>query len=287
MRISGTTKLLGVLGHPVEHSLSPLMHNAAIAHLGINYVYLPLLVPSEQLAQAIAGFEAMGLVGFSVTIPHKQAIMPLLTEVSELAQRVGAVNTVWWGDRGWVGTNTDVAGFVAPLHAMPRAWEETTAVVLGNGGAARAVVAGCDLLGCAQIVVVGRNTAKLEAFQQSWATASVASRLAIAPWEALPTLLPRATLLVNTTPVGMHPHIDVSPLTAEALALLPAGAIAYDLIYTPRPTQFLQLAQAQGAIALDGLEMLAQQGAIALHHWTGQPAPIDIMRQALMAHFTP
>ncbi|NES23619.1 MAG: shikimate dehydrogenase, partial [Symploca sp. SIO3E6] len=146
--ITGTTKLLGVIGDPVEHSLSPVMHNRAIASLGVDYVYLPLPIKPEDLAVAIAGFEAIGLVGFNITIPHKQAIIPLLSEVSDIAQGVGAVNTVYRTDGRWWGTNTDVAGFISPLQTLNRDWSQTKVVVLGYGGAARAVVVGCTQLGC-------------------------------------------------------------------------------------------------------------------------------------------
>ncbi|HEY9849185.1 MAG TPA: shikimate dehydrogenase, partial [Leptolyngbyaceae cyanobacterium] len=113
--ITGKTKLLGVIGHPIEHSLSPVMHNAAIATLGLNYVYLPFPIAPEDLQVAIAGFATIGIVGFNVTIPHKQTIIPLLSQVSPIAQAVGAVNTVWRTETGWSGTNTDVEGFLAPL----------------------------------------------------------------------------------------------------------------------------------------------------------------------------
>lgn len=280
--ITGTTKLLGVIGDPVEHSLSPVMHNAAIAQLGVDFVYLPLPVRPDQLAVAVAGFEAIGLQGFNITIPHKQAIMPLLAEITPVAQAVGAVNTVWRSDRGWVGTNTDIEGWLAPLQALERSWGQATAVVLGNGGAARAVVAGCAQLGCAQVQVVGRNLQKLEQFRQSWVSSPIVPAISVHSWNELADLLPQATLLVHTTPVGMYPHGEQSPLEEADLALLPAGAIAYDLIYTPRPTRFLQQAQAQGAIAIDGLEMLVQQGAAALKLWLHQPVPVDVMRQALL-----
>ena len=114
--IKGTTKLLGVIGHPVEHSLSPAMHNAAISHLGVDFVYLPFPVKPGDLKAAIAGFAAIGVRGFSITIPHKQAILPLLSEVSPIARSIGAVNTVYLTDKGWCGTNTDVEGFLAPLQ---------------------------------------------------------------------------------------------------------------------------------------------------------------------------
>lgn len=282
MIIRGTTQLLGVIGDPVSHSLSPVMHNAAIAHLGVDYVYLPLPVKPDQLQTALEGFTAIGLQGFNITIPHKQCVIPLLSEVSEAAQAIGAVNTVWRTDRGWSGTNTDVDGFKAPLAAMEQDWSTTKAVILGNGGAARAVVVACAHLGCSAIQVVGRNPEKLEAFQKSWEHSIVAPMLSIHPWDSLDRLLPAAGLIVNTTPVGMAHNASASPLSPELLSLVSSGAIAYDLIYTPRPTRFLQEAAKQGAIALDGLEMLVQQGAAALRIWLGQDVPVDIMRDSLL-----
>lgn len=285
--ISGKTKLLGVIGHPVSHSLSPVMHNAAIAHLGLDYVYLPLPVKPENLQAAIQGFEAIGLTGFNITIPHKQAILPFLSSISPIAEAVGAVNTVWRTDAGWAGTNTDVEGFLAPLHTHNRNWSQI-AVILGNGGAARAVVAGCAELGCAEIYIVGRNIQTVEEFCNSWGNSALADKLAgklhACTRDKLPDLIAGADLLVNTTPVGMYPHVEQSPLSLDEISLLAKGAIAYDLIYTPRPTQFLQQAQQQKAIAIDGLEMLVQQGAAALKIWLQQPAPVDIMRQALLQH---
>jgi shikimate dehydrogenase len=280
--ITGTTQLLGVIGYPIAHSLSPVMHNAAIAELGTDFVYLPFPIAPEQLKQAVQGFEAIGLRGFSVTIPHKQAIMPLLTEISDVAQAIGAVNTVCRTETGWYGTNTDVEGFLAPLRQLQRDWSQVTAVILGNGGAARAVVAGCAQLGCSQIQVVGRNPEKLQAFLRSWHSPSVA--LSVHTWETLADLLPQASLVINTTPIGMHPQEQASPLNLAELRALTPETIAYDLIYTPRPTLFLQQAQQQGAVAIDGLEMLVQQGAAALELWLQQPVPVDVMRQALLHH---
>ncbi|HBB35859.1 MAG TPA: shikimate dehydrogenase [Cyanobacteria bacterium UBA8803] len=284
LQITGKTKLLGVIGDPIEHSLSPVMHNAAIAHLGVDYVYLPFHIRKEELEVAIAGFAAIGVDGFSITIPHKQAIIPLLSEVSDIARSVGAVNTVWRTDPGWRGTNTDVAGFIAPLQAQNRDWSKTTAVILGCGGAARAVVVGCYELGCRNIHVLGRNQQKLTEFQESWVSSPVKVTLKVHPWERLPQLISQANLLVNTTPVGMSPKIEESPVDVEVMQKLTEGAIAYDLIYTPNPTQFLQQAAQQGAIAIDGLEMLVQQGAAALEIWLGQTPPVDIMRRSLQQH---
>ncbi len=282
MVITGKTSLLGVIGYPIKHSLSPVMHNAAIAHLGLDYIYLPFPVAPENLGAAVAGFTAIDLRGFNVTIPHKQAIMPFLADVSPLAQAVGAVNTVWQTEAGWQGTNTDVAGFLSPLRAQPRDWSAVGAIVLGNGGAARAVVAGCAELGCKTIQVVGRDAQKLQAFAGSWAESPIASRLSAQTWDHLPALLSTSGLVVNTTPIGMAPQVEASPLDSIALAALQPGTIVYDLIYTPSPTLLLRQAAERGAIVLDGLEMLVQQGAAALEIWLQQPAPVDIMRQALL-----
>ncbi|MEP6518890.1 shikimate dehydrogenase [Microcoleus vaginatus] len=320
--IKGTTKLLGVIGHPVEHSLSPAMHNAAISHLGVDFVYLPFPVKPGDLKAALAGFAAIGVRGFSITIPHKQAILPLLSEVSPIARAIGAVNTVYLTDKGWCGTNTDVEGFLAPLQTPPTPpypgeakdsisplergntavescpppyqggarggsdWSQKVAVILGNGGAARAVVAGCAQLGCAEIHVVGRNEQNLGEFQQSWVNSPMpVQNLQVHTWENLSMLILQADLLVNTTPVGMYPQGEKSPVAAGEIDRISAGAIVYDLIYTPNPTLFLKDAQLRGARAIDGLEMLVQQGAAALKIWLDKESvPVDVMRQALRQH---
>lgn len=273
--ITGKTKLLGVMGDPIEHSLSPVMHNAAIQALGLDYVYIPFAVKSELLPQALAGLQALGVQGFNVTIPHKQTIINLLSEVSPLAQQVGATNTVWLTPSGWAGTNTDVEGFLTPLRKLNRPWSEIKPLVLGYGGAARAVVVGLIELGCPEIRVIGRNPEKLSSFAANW------SQVRAYPTTSLPQLLRETELLVNTTPIGMYPHGEQSPLEADLVTLVQPGAIVYDLIYTPNPTKLLSDSQKQGAIALDGLEMLVNQGAIALEIWLQSPVPVEIMRQSL------
>jgi shikimate dehydrogenase len=241
-------------------------------------------VKAENLETAIAGLKAIGVHGFNITIPHKQTIIPLLADRSDIAQSVGAVNTVWRTEKGWYGTNTDVEGFLAPLLAKKPDWQETEAVILGNGGAARAVVAGCSQLKCQKIHTIGRNWEKLQQFQESWQTAAIPVDIQIHLWEELPELLPYTGLLVNTTPIGMSPHTDASPIDATQMQWLPPNAIAYDLIYTPRPTKFLQIASSQGLIAIDGLEMLVQQGASALRRWLRQDVPVSTMRNTLQEH---
>ncbi|MBO3457791.1 shikimate dehydrogenase [Aetokthonos hydrillicola Thurmond2011] len=287
MHITGKTKLLGVIGYPVEHSLSPVMHNAALSALGLDYVYVPFPIEPQNLQIAIQGFSSINILGFNATIPHKQAIIPLLSEIDPIAKSVGAVNTVSYKNNKWIGTNTDIEGFLSPLQTTyNQDWSQKVAVILGNGGAARAVVAGCSQLGCAEIHVVGRKRSNLQQFRDSWGNSSLAVNLHVHTWDWLPKLIPQANLLVNTTPIGMHPKVEESPLSAEEIAQLPPRAIAYDLIYTPSPTKFLQQARRVGAIAIDGLEMLVQQGAAALKIWLERDTvPVDIMRQALQEKF--
>jgi shikimate dehydrogenase len=311
--IKGTTKLLGVIGHPIAHSLSPAMHNAAISHLGVDFVYLAFPVKPEDLKVALLGFGAIGLRGFSITIPHKQAILPLLSEVSPIARAIGAVNTVYLTDKGWCGTNTDVEGFLGPLRSADTGapplqtgenslkvpllkgdlggspgsdWSQKVAVILGNGGAARAVVAGCAQLGCAEIHVVGRNEQNLVEFQQSWVNSPIPiNSLQVHTWDNLSSLISQADLLVNTTPVGMYPQGEMSPVAVGAIDRISPGAIVYDLIYNPNPTQLLKDAQQRGAQTIDGLEMLVQQGAAALKIWLDTDSvPVDVMRHALRKH---
>jgi shikimate dehydrogenase len=277
LKITGTTKILGVMGDPIEHSLSPVMHNAAIQHLGLDFVYVPLAVKPADLPAVLAGLQAIGCGGFNATIPHKQAIMAHLAEISPVAKAIGAVNTVWRVPSGWAGTNTDILGFLAPLQALPK---PRKAVILGYGGAARAIVAGCLELGCTEVWVVGRDADKLAQFQASWPGVN----LQIQEWPQLAALLPAVDLVVNCSPVGMYPQGDNCPLTLTEIDLLPSEAIVYDLIYTPRPTKLLQLAADRGCQTIDGLEMLVHQGAAGFEIWTGAKAPIEVMRQALLDH---
>ncbi|NCJ07829.1 shikimate dehydrogenase [Synechococcales cyanobacterium C] len=298
--ITGSTRLLGVIGHPIEHSLSPLMHNAALQAMAqgqgawtslessqsiLSHVYLPLAVAPTHLKVAVDGLAALGWVGFNITIPHKQTIVPLLSEVTPLAKAVGAVNTVWRTAQGWTGTNTDVQGFLAPLLTQNRDWSGVEATILGSGGAARAVIVGCAKLGCANIRVIGRDRTKLTQLQASFAGAAVPMAIPIktSTWDRLSHHLPSTELLVNTTPLGLSPHSENTPLTDEQIQQLPPTALVYDLIYTPDPTRLMQQAQAWGLDSLSGLEMLIQQGAAALEIWLQDPPPVAVMRQAAQA----
>jgi shikimate dehydrogenase len=290
--IGGGTALAGVLGDPVRHSLSPAMHNAAIAALGLDWAYLALPVAAADLAVVLQGLEAIDCRGLNVTLPHKQAAAVLAQELTPLARRLGAVNTLVRRDGGgWLGHNTDVEGFLAPLRSLAA----REALVLGCGGSARAVVAGLVELGLGRIRVAGRDSTRLGQFLASCADwAPGLEPLAWGPGAAgepdpLAEALAGADLVVNTTPLGMASGRDPaaaarSPLDPAQVALLRPDATVYDLIYIPRPTTLLRLAGERGCRTLDGLEMLVQQGAASLRLWSGRPdVPVIAMRDAALA----
>ena len=287
----GSTALAGVLGDPVHHSLSPAIHNAALTELGLDWVYLALPVSAADLAAVVPALEALGCRGLSVTLPHKRAVAALVAELSPLAQRLGAVNTlVRRPQGGWLGTNTDVEGFLAPLRQDD--WQQRRAVVLGCGGSALAVLAALEQLGFGSIAVAGRNASALAAFQadcQPWLPGLETLAWSTADEAPLLQALAQADLVVNCTPVGMTSSSDPtavnrSPLSAAALDRLRPGCGVYDLIYTPRPTALLQGAAARGCRTWDGLEMLVQQGAAGLRLWSGlDHVPVASMREAALA----
>ena len=283
--INGGTSLLGLLGNPVRHSLSPVMHNAALKTMGLNWRYLALPCESESLELVLQGLRAVGCHGLNVTIPHKQAIAALCEELSPLAERLGAVNTLVPGaGGGWYGTNTDVEGFLAPLGAN-EAWAGRHAVVIGCGGSARAVVAGLQSLNLNSITVVGRRREALQAFITDLRQDNAPLTACLDKAAQLKDAISGAALVVNTTPVGMAQHGDTKamPLGAELWSSLHAEAILYDLIYTPRPTSWLAAGQRQGHRCIDGLEMLVQQGAASLRLWSGHDdVPIEAMRSAAL-----
>lgn len=253
------------------------MQNSALLELGLDYLYVPLPVHPSRLETAVAGLQACGFVGFNVTIPHKQAITSLMDRLTEPAQLAGAVNTVRIEPDGTLtGTNTDIGGFVQPL--VNSDWQGKTATILGNGGAALAVAIGCRQLGFEYIHVCGRDRDRLYAFCSGNPALEGVKPLL---WTELDRVLPRTDLLVNTTPIGMVPTVEESPLSTENLSHLPEQATVYDLIYRPRPTRLLERATGRGLRGIDGLAMLVAQGEAALEFWLDRPAPAGIMARAV------
>lgn len=275
--------LTGLLGWPIGHSRSPAMHNAAFAAAHIEGVYLPLAVPPPRLAPAVAGLVALGFRGCNVTIPHKQAVLPLMHELSPAARAIGAVNTIIIEGEHLRGDNTDAPGFWADLLELGIAVEVEQAgraLILGAGGSARAV---CYALASHHIptTVLARRPE-----QSGELVASLRPHLAptvdlqAQSWRVLAEIASEHTLIVNCTPLGMHPHSTASPWPS-VLSFRPEQ-IVYDLVYNPAHTQLMRQARAHGARAYNGLGMLVQQGALAWSLWTGQPAPLAAMHDALI-----
>lgn len=279
--INGETRVTGIFGDPVAHTLSPAMHNAAFAALGLNFVYLPFHVRREALAAAVAGIKALGLAGVNITVPHKEAVLPLIDGVAEEARLIGAVNTVVNRGGELIGHNTDATGF---LRALQEAGFDPTgrpAVVIGAGGAARAVVAALARAGVREITIFNRTVSRATVLAELARAEGVAT--AALSWADLAgtgkKVVARAALVVQTTSVGMHPQEEEAPpVPPEALG---PGQLVVDLIYSPRETRLLRLARAAGAKTQNGMAMLLHQGAAAFELWTGREAPLGVMRAAL------
>lgn len=266
MEINGATIVHGIIGSPVRHSLSPAMHNRAFAALGLNCAYVPF--PVEDVAAAMAGLKALGVRGVSVTIPHKQAVIPYLDEIDPVAGKIGAVNTLVMAEGGIRGLNTDWIG-------ANRALEEATTLagksvlLLGAGGSARAIGFGLIEAG-ARVILASRTPAS---GQELAATLDC-------PWHPL-TDIPELTAdcLINATSVGMHPGEDMSLVAQE---LLPAFSVVMDIVYAPLETRLLREAREAGCTMVNGLAMLLYQGVAQFELWTGEKAPVDLMRDVLL-----
>ena len=276
--LTGKTKNLGVMGWPIAHSLSPVLQNAAIGTAGVDYVYTALPVRPEDLPTAVAGLRALQFCGWNVTIPHKTAIMPLLDAIDEDARIIGAVNTVVNEDGHLTGYNTDVTGFIQALLDAGFAPQGKTAVLLGAGGAARAVIWGLIKAGVAAIHIGVRNPAKIQPLVREF---SAYGTLTASHWEQedFAAKLLSADLLVNTTPLGMTPQTDAMP--PVDWSNVKADAFVYDIIYTPAETRLLREAREHGHRILNGEGMLAGQGAAAFRKWTGVTPDAGLMKARL------
>ncbi len=288
--INGDTSLVGLLGNPVRHSLSPAMHNAALQALRLNWSYLALPCKSQNLQGVLQGLRSVNCRGLNVTIPHKQDVAELCQELSPLAIRLGAVNTLIPIDSGgWHGTNTDVEGFLTPL-GEESSWKDRHGVILGCGGSARAVAAGLQGLGLASITVIGRRPEVLDGFSADLHHNNAPLTPCLSSSPMLPSLIEQADLVVNTTPVGMAQHGDAQafPLGEAVWSHLQGSAVLYDLVYTPRPTAWLRWGQSRGHRCIDGLDMLVQQGAASLRMWSDRnDVPVETMRLAAVAALKP
>ena len=281
--ISGKTRVCGVIGDPIEHTMSPVMHNAAFKELGLDYLYVPLRVKREELGKAVESMRTLNIRGLNVTLPHKVAIIPFLDELDPLAGKIGAVNTIVNDDGVLTGYNTDATGFLQALLERGGEPKEKKVVILGAGGASRAIsfiLAERD----AHLVILNRllelDWAEELAQRISQVFAKEVKALELNE-KNLEMVLEGADILINATSVGMSPDVDKTPVPAR---LLKPGLIVVDIVYNPIKTRLLKEAETTGAQTIGGLDMLAWQGAIAFEKWTGRKAPLDLMkREAIKA----
>ena len=270
---AASTRLVALLGWPTDHSLSPAMHNAAFAHDGLDLVYVAMPTPPEALRTVVAGLTAIGAMGANVTVPHKRAVIDLCDEVTAEAQLVGAVNTLVWDDRRLMGDNTDAVGLQHDLEDAMGERPAGRAVVLGTGGAARAVAVAVARLGCSLVVVGRRSAAATDVAAVAAGLGVHAETVALVDGDGVSRAVAAADLVVNATPLGLRGESLPAPFMAAT-----AGQVAYDLVYNPATTPFLAAARARGAGAHNGLGMLVWQAAAAYERWTGRPAPVEVMR---------
>jgi len=278
--VSGMSRVFCVLGHPVGHSVSPAMQNAALRRMGIDGIYVAFDVPPEGLPEAVKGLRALGIGGVNCTIPHKEAVIPLVDELSPDAELIGAVNTLVFQGRRITGHNTDAPGFLSAVRAAGVEPAGKRIVVLGAGGAARAVLVALARCG-AEIVLANRTLSRGQELAAEL-NEKLGGAIRVLPLQA--SLLRDATreadLLVNTTAAGMSPQSDTMPDVPEDA--FHAGLFVYDLVYNPHETRLLRTARSRGARGTHGAGMLAHQGAVALELWTGVPAPAGLMEEVVL-----
>ena len=284
MDINAHTQFCGVIGNPVEHSLSPAIHNAAFQKLGLNFVYLAFRV--EAIGDAIKGLRALGgFCGASVTIPHKVPAVPFFGAVEPTARHIGAINTIVAADGTLTGHNTDATGALRALHEGTVTLKGRQVIMLGSGGAARAIAfalgteAEIDRLTILGIDAQER-TALARDLQSKTGMTVQASPL---DEGMLQKVLPDAQVLIHCTPMGMSPNVQG---TAVPAGLLHAGLTVMDIVYNPRDTRLLKDARAAGCRVIPGLEMFLHQAAAQFELWTNQPAPTDVMRAVLESRFS-
>jgi shikimate dehydrogenase len=279
--ISGKTKICALIGDPVEHTMSPAIHNAAFSEMGLDYAYVAFRVKTEDVPAAIAGMKALNMRGLSVTMPHKVAVIPLLDRLDPLAEKIGAINTIVNDDGILTGYNTDATGFLQAMLERGVEPKGKNIAVMGAGGASRAV----------SFILADRGTELVilnRLLELDWAV-ELARKISQAFGKNVDALelnrdnlaktLEKTDILVNATSVGMSPDIDKTPVPPE---LLKPGLTVYDIIYNPVKTRLLRDAEAAGATIISGVDMLVWQGVQAFEKWTGLTPPFDIMKAEAM-----
>ena len=281
--ITSKTSFLALIGNPVSQSLSPIIQNKALQYLGLDLIYISIPVEKENLTLVINSLKKINCVGLNITIPYKEKVFNLCSEVSPIAQKLKAVNTLKLSsEKEWSGTNTDVDGFIYPLKNLNLAHKK--ALILGSGGACRSVIQGLINLNLSKITIISRNNNTLTELINNFKNYNQVKGFNNKN-EQIPNLIEDADLIINTTPVGMKKEINNEsylPFGEKFWEPLNAKTTIYDLIYNPAPTPLLQLAEKKGCMTIDGTYMLVAQGAKSLSFWTdGLEAPFEIMHEAL------
>ena len=292
MEIRGTTRLIALFGDPVAHSLSPAMHNAAFAKHGLDFAYVPLRVRPADLASAVEALRRFDFLGANVTLPHKQAVLPLLDEVSEISTTLGAVNTIVNRNGKLLGTTTDPEGFLAGFREAGHSFAGHSVAILGAGGSARTLAYALLLTDSpARVLILARDPQKARRLSEEIAARLGNGAMGSAA-EGLARKIESAGLadyslhkdgidvVVNATPVGMGPDAESSPLNPDDLV---AGQVVYDIVYVPERTRLLREARARGLETVEGLGMLVHQGAAAFRLWTGLAPDPELLFQAARA----
>lgn len=262
-----------LLGHPVEHSWSPLMHNTALEYHNLDARYYAIDLQTKELGKLASYLNKNAFLGANVTIPYKQVISDYLDTIDSVAQSIGAVNTIICTDGRLCGTNTDIYGFSAPLQEYSHTLEGGRAIIFGTGGASKAIVAALVEIGMQELYLVSRSPQKIRSFENE----EIVRVISYSEWAAYAG---PASLIVNATPLGMTPNTDASPVRSAEQHLL-SGSICYDIVYNPAETKFLKQAISAGAATIGGMEMLIQQGSRSFEYWTGYSFPIDNVRNLL------
>ncbi|TES98222.1 MAG: shikimate dehydrogenase [Promethearchaeota archaeon] len=277
--IGARTNILCVIGHPIEHSMSPVMHNAALNDLSLDYIYLAFDIPPNDLEKAILGFKKSNMKGINVTIPHKEAIIHYLDELDPLSKQIGAVNTIKNEGGVLLGRNTDALGAKQALLDGGFKIEGKKALILGAGGAARAIsFALSEKMG--EIFISNRTEEKaIKLAKELQDKTKIKATGKDMSEKTLRSLAYSVDILINTTPIGMYPKIDISPISKD---LLNENLFIFDIIYNPLQTRLLKDAKKIGSKTLNGLDMFVNQGAIAFEWWTGKKPNVKLMKEIII-----
>ena len=269
--INGKTKVCGLIGCPVEHTKSPLIHNTFAEYMGIDLVYVPFNVQKENVRDVVKGIHALGFLGLNVTVPHKSEVIPYLKEIDPLAEQIGAVNTLVPVDGGYKGYNTDMPGLYRAMQEDGVSIEGEKVIILGAGGVARAVALLMASKGVKEIILMNRTLAKAEQIRNEVISFYSNTNVKALALEAFDTLPKEKYLVVQATNVGMHPNVDEAVI--EDPSFYERVHTGYDLVYNPTQTRFMTLTREHGGRAFNGLKMLLYQGVIAYEYWTNTEVP--------------